>query len=199
MPLFGRIGATITEADGIAAAIALAVVPQGEATGEIARNVAQTATEADAMNSRVSEVSGEAERTGQLAVAVRDDATSLAEAVGELKRTVVRVVRTSTDDVDRRIFQRHAVAMPCRITVAGHGTLIGHVIDLSEAGARISGLPAMAIGTRGTISLDGVGAPLPFVVRRDDGDAIGIALEPAEAGAAQLRALVTRMASQQAA
>ena len=32
----GRIGATITEADGIAAAIALAVVQQGEATGEIA-------------------------------------------------------------------------------------------------------------------------------------------------------------------
>jgi methyl-accepting chemotaxis protein len=108
----GRIGATITEANTIAAAIALAVVQQGEATGEIAHSVAQTATEADAMNSRVSEVSSEAQRTGQLAVAVRDDAASLAEAVGELKRTVVRVVRMSTDDVDRRIFQHHAVAMP---------------------------------------------------------------------------------------
>ncbi len=195
----GRIGATITEANTIAAAIALAVVQQGEATGEIAHNVAQTATEADAMNSRVTEVSSEAQRTGELAVAVRDDATSLAEAVGELKRTVVRVVRTSTDDVDRRIFQRHAAAMPCSVTVAGHGTHTGRVIDLSEAGARISGLPALAVGTRGAIGLDGVGAPLPFVVRRDDGDAIGIALEPTDAGAAQLRALLTRLASRQAA
>src|SRR6185312_16457936 len=99
----------ITEIDVIANSIAAAVEEQGAATGEIARSVARTAVDANAMTSRVSEVSGEAEQTTRLAGRVLDDSGVLATAVGDLKRTVVRVVRTSTDEVDRRMFQRRDV------------------------------------------------------------------------------------------
>lgn len=40
--------------------------------------------------------------------------------------------------------------------------------DLSETGAQISGAPALAVGERGTVSLEGVAMPLSFVVRGTD-------------------------------
>ena len=197
----GHIEATITEIDVIANSIAAAVEEQGAATGEIARSVARTAVDANAMTSRVSEVSGEAEQTTRLAGRVLDDSGVLATAVGDLKRTVVRVVRTSTDEVDRRMFQRRDVRIPCRVSLGPGAVHAGHVVDLSEVGARISGLPATSAGSRGTVHLDGVAVALPFVVVRDDGDGDtrGVRFELDETAAEQLRAMLRATAVRTAA
>jgi methyl-accepting chemotaxis protein len=189
----GRIEATITEVNAIASSIAAAVEEQGAATGEIARNVAQTAEAADDMTGRITEVSGEAERTGHLAGRVHDDAAGLATAVGELTRTVVRVVRTSTDEVDRRAFERHVVDLPCRVTLAGGMVQAGRIVNLSEGGAAVAGLPALALGSRGAVRLDALGTPLAFVVRRNEGEALGLAFELDEGAATQLRSMLQRL------
>ena len=112
-----RIEQTIGEINAIAGSIAAAVEEQGAATAEIARNVAETATAANEMTGQISEVSSEAERTDQHAGAVQDNASGLNAAVSELKQSLIRVVRTSTADVDRRIVTRHQVDLPCRLTV----------------------------------------------------------------------------------
>ena len=75
---------------------------QAAATAEIARSVAETATAAHELTDRVGEVSAEADMTDQRAAVVRDNANGLGIAVGELQQSLIRVVRTSTAEVNRR-------------------------------------------------------------------------------------------------
>jgi methyl-accepting chemotaxis protein len=162
----GRIGENIVEIDSIASSIAAAVEQQGAATAEIARNIAQTARAADEMAARASEVSSEAEETNRQAGHVHVGATGLATAVGELKHTVMRVVRTSTSEVDRRTSHRKEISLRCRLIVSGQGVLNGRMVDLSEEGARLVDAPRLSVGTRGMLDVDGVGTRLPFTVRK---------------------------------
>jgi methyl-accepting chemotaxis protein len=91
----GRIEQTITEINAIAGSIALSVEQQGAATAEIAHSVSETASAVDEMTSRINEVATEAGETGQRAAKVRNDTSTLSEAVHQLQRTVVEVVRNS--------------------------------------------------------------------------------------------------------
>jgi len=195
----GRIEETITEINAIAGSIAAAVEQQGAATAEIARNIAETAAAADEVTSRVTEVSDEAEQTGRQASAVHNDASGLAEAVGDLKRTVVRVVRTSSDVVDRRLFRRVPANLTGRMTVAGGGQHVVRVIDLSEGGASLHGAPALSVGTVGSLMLDGVGRALPLAIRSVHGDTLGVAFQLDEAASVAVRSMLERLAPQRAA
>jgi methyl-accepting chemotaxis protein len=161
----GCIELTIGEIDAIAGSIAAAVEEQGAATAEIARNVSETAAAANEMTRRIREVSAEAEHSGQSSAQVRDDIAGLGTLVGELKQTVIRVVRTSTAEVNRRRATRYPVNLPCRVTVAGLGTQPATVTDLSKGGAFVTGGPVLPAGTRGSLDIDQIGVPLPFVVR----------------------------------
>jgi methyl-accepting chemotaxis protein len=194
----GRIGETIVEIDGIATSIAVAVEQQGAATAEIARNVAQTAQAADEMTRRATGVSVEAEETGRRAAQVRDGAGGLARSVGELKNTVMRVVRTSLPDVDRRLLRRHIVDARCRLTVSGGVAHTCRVTDLSEAGARVVDAPELPVGTHGSLELDGLAIPISFTVRNRYRDAIGLSFDRNDASAEPLRAAVERLTRQAA-
>jgi methyl-accepting chemotaxis protein len=158
-----RIEETISEMNAIASSIAAAVEQQGAATAEIARNVSETAKAANEITGRTGEVSSEARETGQRAEAVSENTGALNIAVGELKRSVIRVVRTSTAEVDRRASKRYLVNMPCRVAL-GSGTHAATVADLSDGGASIQGLPQFSAGTVGTLTMDGVPSALKFVV-----------------------------------
>jgi methyl-accepting chemotaxis protein len=195
----GRIGETVTEIDAIATSIAAAVEQQGAATAEIARNVAQTAQAVDEMTSRISEVSVEAGENGRQAGQVHDGASALAAAVSELRRTVVRVVRTSTSDVDRRLSHRQEVSVHGRVTVPGQGPLTGQVIELSDGGARIEGLPRLSTGTRGMLQVDGAGTSLPFTVRNQYDDGLGLIFDRDDATVAAIDRARRQMVSRQAA
>jgi methyl-accepting chemotaxis protein len=165
-----RIEQTIGEINAIAGSIAAAMEQQGAATAEIARNVAGTAAAANQMTDRIGDVSSEAERTGQHAAAVLDHTVALRQSVGTLRQSVIRVVRTATPEVDRRASPRYAVDRPCRIITPGQGRCDARVVDLSVGGASLSGGPSLKPGTPGTLELDGVGFPLPFVVVSDEDD-----------------------------
>jgi methyl-accepting chemotaxis protein len=98
-----RIDQTITEVDAIAGSIAAAVEEQSAATAEISRNVAQTASAVHAMGDRITEVSAEAEQTGQRAMQVHRNVDTMHAAIGELGELVVRAVRTSATESDRAL------------------------------------------------------------------------------------------------
>jgi methyl-accepting chemotaxis protein len=193
-----RIELTISEIDAIAGSIAAAVEQQGSATAEIAGNVAETASAAHEMTSRTGEVSVEAGQTGIHAAEVRENALGLNAAVEGLRHSVVRVVRTSTTEVDRRQDLRHAGDLACRVAIAGQFSR-ARVADLSERGACVLGHAAVAVGTRGTLTLDGIDFALPFIVRSADSGGLHLAFELDAATAVRFRSMPERLTANRAA
>ena len=136
------------------------------------------------MTSRTSEVSAEAEQTGQAADTVHANAEGLATAVSELRQMVVRVVRTSTTEVDRRQDVRHPTNLPCCIAAAGAAPVAARLVNLlarRRPGGRRAG--TWQPGHAGHCTLDGLGFGLPFTVRVAEGGGLGLtfALEAAQA------------------
>jgi methyl-accepting chemotaxis protein len=194
-----RIEQTIAEISAIAGSIAAAVEQQGASTAEIARNVTETATAANAMTSRTNEVSTEAVDTGRLAADVRDNTVALNAAVEELRHSVIKVVRTSSTDVDRRRAPRFAVDMTGRLNVAGRSDHTVAISDLSAGGACVRGAPDLAVGTRAELRPSGVAAAFPCVVRATDSDGTHLAFALDDAGRAALRVMLERFAARLAA
>jgi methyl-accepting chemotaxis protein len=193
-----RIEQTITEVNAIASSIAAAVEQQGAATAEIARNVTETAAAANEMTIRTTEVSAEAGETGRQASEVRENAAGLGNAMEELRHSVIRVVRTSTTEVDRRSEYRYPTDRVCRLSIAGHSST-AHLADLSEHGALVRGTASVPVGTRGTLTIDGVDFSLPFLVRVSEDDGLHLVFELDEATAARFRPLPERLAVRRAA
>jgi len=195
----GRIEQTIGEINAIAGSIAAAVEEQGAATAEIARNVSETATAANQMTLKINEVSAEADRTGQRSSRVREDTASLNASVGELKLSVVRIVRTSTAEVDRREHTRYPVDLLCRVSVGGMGTHDARVSDISLGGAAVSGAPALSNGARGSLEIDRIGMKLPFVVRAARGDTAHLIFELNQADSTRFAQILGQMELRRAA
>ncbi|HEY0184903.1 MAG TPA: methyl-accepting chemotaxis protein, partial [Rhodopila sp.] len=194
-----RIEQMIGEMNAMAGSIAVAVEEQGSATAEIAHSIAATAAAATEMTRRIGEVSTEAERTGQRSAEVRDNTAALNVVVGELKASVIQVVRTSAAEVDRRLDKRHRLDAGCRLQVAGAAPRAGRIMNISRGGAAVSGTGPLPVGMHGTLEVDGLDMTVPFVVRETDDKAahLSIALNPEEADrfAKNLDRLVARNAA----
>jgi methyl-accepting chemotaxis protein len=191
-----RIEQTIGEIDAMAGSIAAAVEEQGTATAEIARNMADTAAAATEMTSRIGEVSAEAERTGQRSAQVRDNTTALNEVVGELKASVIRVVRSSAAEVNRRVHDRHQLDLGCLLSVAGLDPRRVHAVDISHGGAAVTGAGALQVGTGGTLEVEGIGMAVAFTVAATDARAVHLEFQldskSADAFTAKLQQLVSQ-------
>jgi len=194
-----RIEQTIGEINAISGSIAAAVEEQGAATAEIARNVAETASAAHEMTNRTADVSTEAEQTGVHATEVRQNAAGLSSAVGELRHSVIRVVRTSTAEVDRRRQPRHVTNLGCRLSMPGQATQNARIVNLSEGGAAISDAPPLPIGARGSLEVDRIGMKLPFIVRSADDEATRVVFELDAAGGSRLAEILRNLGLQRAA
>jgi len=193
-----KIEYTITEINAIAGSIAAAVEQQSSATAEIARNVTETANAANEMTRRTEEVSAEAGETGTYAGTVRDNAAGLDEAMEQLRHAVIRVVRTATPEVDRRTVQRFLTELPCRIAAGGQ-SYDARIADLSDGGAALTGAPALAAGTHGSLSADAIGMAVPFIVRGSDDKLLHLAFELDAAAAARFQGTAARLAQRRAA
>jgi methyl-accepting chemotaxis protein len=193
------IGDMIEEISTISSSIAAAMEEQGAATAEIARSVNETAQAAGMLNDRIVHLSSEARATGQGASEVGDGATRLAASMADLKLSLVRVVRSSTGEVDRRVYRRHDVVMGCQFTLNRSGTHTGRTTDISEGGARIEGADGAQPDETGILTLDGVALQIPILVRAVHGNTVRLifALEPDMAAAwrGTMDGLVARMAA----
>ena len=194
-----RIETRISEISAIAGSIAAAVEEQGAATAEIARNVTETATAASEMTSLNADVATQATQSGQHAAHVLENIKALDGAVAELKRSVVRTVRTSATEVDRRISERMDVDLSCHVAVPGEPVRQARVTNISGGGALIVEGPSLSVGVSGTINIAGLGTALPFVVRYAGMNELGIAFRADDAAEAQLTSFLQRIAPRKAA
>jgi methyl-accepting chemotaxis protein len=195
----GRIEQTIEEINTIAGSIAAAVEEQSAATAEIARNVNETAVAANEMTRHIGEVSREAETTGLRSTQVRDDTAALNSMVAGLKDAVIRVVRNSSTDVDRRRTVRYSVDLACQVTVSGQREQRARVVNISEGGAMILGALPLTAGARGTMNVDRIDMRLPFVVRSVDDKAAHVAVELDAADSGKFGQMLERLGLERAA
>ncbi|MBP2295771.1 methyl-accepting chemotaxis protein/aerotaxis receptor [Azospirillum rugosum] len=187
-----EIGGTIGEMDEISAAIAAAMEEQSAATQEISRNVAETSSAAREVSARIALVSQDADQTGSQAAHMRQGSAAVAVSIAELRRVLVRVVRTSTGDADRRRQPRYRVDEPCVVTIGGRSQA-ARVLDLSASGAKIAGLEGMAAAGRGTLRLDRYGAQVSFDIRDLDSGAACVAFAEADPMLGSFRTVVDRL------
>lgn len=175
-----EIGETIGEIDRVSSAIAAAMEEQTAATQEISRNVSETTVAAQEVSSRISEVSAEVTQTGDQAAQVKIGSGEVAASIEELRRVLVRVVRTSTVEANRRQARRYLVDGPCRVEF-GAERRDARLVDLSEGGALIAGVAGLQPGMKGTLVLDRQGIRINFSVLDIDRGALHVSFQPQEA------------------
>ncbi len=147
--------------DGIAAGIAEAMEQQTVATTEIARAVSAAASAVQDVEGRMKGVAEESRVSAAGANEMAKSADDAQGAVADLRGTLVRIVRTSTDEVDRRMHDRFTVERKATLTLAGGAARQVRVLDLSEGGAGIEMDPReVRTGQEGRLAIDGAEVPV---------------------------------------
>jgi methyl-accepting chemotaxis protein len=174
------IGDRIREIDGAATAIAAAIEQQGAATNDIARNINQTTSAALEVSQNIQNVSTGAGHLNGRAIDVRACVSGVSDNINGLRETLVRVVRTSTADANRRMEVRHPITMRGKVFDRGGRQQEGQIVDLSGSGARIACRPEMALGDAGSLKLEGFSEALPFIVRHASGENLHVQFQLSE-------------------
>ncbi len=119
------------------ASIASAAQEQGAATGEIARSIAEASRSVEAVGQQVGQVNGEIAGNAQLAERMADQAETIDKEVQGLREVLVRLVRTSVAEADRRTNRRREVTLPCEITLPDLPQGQARVVDINATGLGI--------------------------------------------------------------
>lgn len=165
------IGDVIRNVESVSSAISAAIEEQNVVTAEISRTVEETSHAAREVASQIASVSAEASETGRRAAEIRDGSAEIARKVDDLRATLVKVIRTSTTDVDRRSNARVDMNAPGTITAAS-GSFRVTVRDISQGGVLIAGLPSsVALGNHVALRVDNIPIDLSGTVMRADRDA----------------------------
>ena len=156
----------IRDVENISSAIVVAIEEQGVATAEIVRNVGRTNEAASEVSSGIARVSEDAGAVTGRAGEVSEIAQTVAVSIDELRTTLVRLVRTTTTDVDRRRKPRYRIDRPV-VVEADVGRLEARIINCSGGGAMLEGkFPHLAPGHRLNLTVDGLCQRLPAVILR---------------------------------
>jgi methyl-accepting chemotaxis protein len=185
------IGEVIRNVESVSSMISAAVEEQSAVTSEIARTVKQTSQAAREVAAQIVIVSTEAAETSRRASEIRDGSSEIAEKVDSLRSILVRVIRTSTADVNRRMLERKKINQPGTLELQG----ISHRIvvhDLSEGGARLRDLKAdVDVNAAVSLVIDGFPTKLGGVVAGKDATGVSLRFDLAENAAKALREFIT--------
>jgi methyl-accepting chemotaxis protein len=188
---------TITESirsvEGVSSAIAAAIEEQSATTAEIAHNVVQTSQAAQEVAERIARVSNEAGQTGARADDVRKLSGDVASGVNDLRETLVRVVRTSTNEVDRRQSPRYRIEKPVRLKFAGKDIEVA-LMNCSGGGALIAEvIEGLSSGQRLELAIPGINMTLPSIVRQVGSDRTHVKFDLAAEASRKLEAQLQRI------
>jgi aerotaxis receptor len=162
------IGDVIRSVDTFSEQITAAMERQSIVTQEISRTVAESAHAAREVASQIVNVSNEAAETGRRATEIRDGSADIAGKVNDLRAILVRVVRTTTADVDRRTAARADVDRQGTVEVNGKSRRVV-VRNLSESGAALlDAMADVAVDSPVVLTIDGLSSSLRGVVVRND-------------------------------
>ena len=175
------IGDVIRSVESVSSQIASAIEKQNAVTLEISRTVEESTQAAREVASQIVNVSNEAIETGRRAAEIRDGSAEIASKVDDLRETLVRVVRTSTADVDRRTSMRADVERRGTIEAGGRSHKVV-IRNLSEGGAMIvDAVPGAGVGNPVVLKVDGTALSLGGVVARSDENGTLVKLKLTEA------------------
>jgi methyl-accepting chemotaxis protein len=181
------VGNRVREIDGATTAIAAAIEQQGAATGEIARNVSQTTSAALEVAAKIQNVSTNAEHVRGRANDVRACIGEVTNSINGMQEVLVRVVRTSTADANRRMSTRYAITARGQVFDGAGRQHEAEALDISETGVRMRCNWEMRAGETGALKIQGFASALPFVVRYADSGNLHVELELSEPLSASYR------------
>lgn len=133
---FSNITDALARVQSVAETIADSVEKQNTATEEIAATAEETKRASDEVAQSVTSVSGEAGKTSDMTQELNQVIDSVTAMVSKLGSNLVKVVRTSTAEADRRLTDRIAGTSPCDLVVDGV-TYKTSISDLTSTGARV--------------------------------------------------------------
>ncbi|MGJ4993473.1 methyl-accepting chemotaxis protein [Bradyrhizobium sp. HKCCYLS3077] len=168
------IGSQISEIDEVAASIAAAMEEQHAATQEISRSVHSSASAARDVSSKIGNVGKDAGMVNDRAAEVRGAIGEVASSLTSLRETLVKVVRTTTAEADRRHAPRFRSSLPIKVIDNTKGPVNAELVDISEGGAWFRFEPEPGIGDRGVLQFSGFGHDVPYLVRARDRDALRV-------------------------
>jgi methyl-accepting chemotaxis protein len=177
------VGNQIQEIDSVANAVAAAIEELGSATREIAHNVSESANAVHRVSTKIMNVRRDAENVSARSAEVRTSIAGVNQNLSGLKSNLVKVVRTSTDETDRRASPRQPSNARISVSNARGQDNPAQLIDLSKGGAAFSCQNGMAVGETGLVRLEGFGE-MPFVVIWTSDDRVSIEMK---AGPERLR------------
>ncbi len=187
-----QIGERIGSMNEVTTTIAAAMEEQTATARDIARSVAESSSAAREVTARIGEVAGYAGESEQLAAGVTERSDVMAHNVAELRSILVRIVRTATDDVDRRQAARVELDLPCHLETPA-GRTSGRTVNLSAGGALLA-LDGTVSATSGRLTLDGATLEVTCAQPMADGR-LRVAFDDPEAAA---RALGPRLSGRAA-
>jgi len=132
----GAITAEIERVHGLTATVAGAVEEQIAVTGEIARGVGEAAESVRSVSALIADVSQEAAVTDGRTTEVAAAVTQSSLAIDTLRNIVVKAMRTSSRDVNRRQNERFEVNWRGTLVVGGASMPV-ELRDVSVGGARL--------------------------------------------------------------
>ncbi|CCD99251.1 methyl-accepting chemotaxis protein [Bradyrhizobium sp. STM 3809] len=168
------IGGQIAEIDEVAASIAAAMEEQHAATQEISRSVHSSAGAARDVSSKIGNVGKDAGMVNDRAAEVRSAIGEVASNLTTLRATLVRVVRTTTAEADRRNAPRVRSNLPIKVIDDRKRPVKAELVDISEGGAWFRFEPEPGIGDRGRLQFTGFDGDVPYQVRARDRDALRV-------------------------
>ena len=145
-----RIGGKVGEIDQVSTAIAAAMEQQSAATQEISRSVASAAASVELVSEMMGGVVGLAGQTNEKSGRLCADAGELARRTGDSRLRLVRAVRTSVAETDRRMHQRVDIDEPAELVIAGRSHA-GRLVNISQGGARLRVDGAFAANAAGEL------------------------------------------------
>ncbi|MDJ0932715.1 methyl-accepting chemotaxis protein [Breoghania sp.] len=143
--------------------VAGAVEEQVATTDEIGRNAHMTADFVREVSDRVSAISTATDATDETGARITDACNQMTDLTEALSTRFTMLIRQTTAS-NRRRHDRFPVDLSGRLEAPGLDLAI-HTIDVSQGGALIKPTEdrGVAVGTRGTLVLDGVGR-LPITI-----------------------------------
>jgi methyl-accepting chemotaxis protein len=185
---------SVSDIDAIATAVASAVKAQTTGVASVARGVGASSDAADSVAARMDTIATEAGRCEQAAVGMTGAARGIEQAVGNLKGTLVKLMRSRVAELDRRSEARVAVSIPARVELRGTRHE-GRVTDASNSGGRFETSESVAAnaGDKVVLVAEGIGrASMTVAAVRDKTLHLSLAVAD-EAGRQSMTAAFRRL------
>jgi methyl-accepting chemotaxis protein len=183
-----KISDAIGGVSAAAKAMAASIPEQVRTTHEIASGIQETASANSEVTERMQRIAVEANATGAQAADVDRMCADVAQHVRQLQSTLVRIVRASSVDVDRRATPRVCIDLFGDAEVGGASQKVV-IRDLSTGGARIAG--TFQVSAPISLRLRGMSRPVSGKVVEQLADEVRVVFDPSRAVDADLARLIS--------